>query len=109
MANGTETLSVSSEDVRAALRGLSGPGIEGDLSTSAAVSEISIRNGQVVFAITVDPKYARELEPLRRAAEAAVAALPGVSRAIVALTAEITETHRISRTHGGTSTDDTAA
>ena len=79
---------LTAEAVRAALRGISGPGIEGDLSTSRQISEISIRNGQVVFAITVDPKLAHELEPMRQAAERAVSRLPGVSRAIVALTAE---------------------
>jgi ATP-binding protein involved in chromosome partitioning len=79
---------LTAEAVRAALRGITGPGIDGDLSTSSQISEISIRNGQVVFAITVDPKLARELEPMRQAAERAVSSLPGVSRAIVALTAE---------------------
>src|SRR4029079_6140105 len=79
---------VTAEAVRAALKGIAGPGIDGDLSTSPQISEISIRNGQVVFAITVDPKLAEQLEPLRRAAEEAVSSLPGVSRAIVALTAE---------------------
>jgi ATP-binding protein involved in chromosome partitioning len=74
--------------VRAELRGITGPGIDGDLSTSRQISEISIRNGQVVFAITVDPRLAAELEPMRQAAERAVSSLPGVSRAIVALTAE---------------------
>jgi ATP-binding protein involved in chromosome partitioning len=79
---------LTAEAVRAALRGITGPGIEGDLSTSRQISEISIRNGQVVFAITVDPQRAGELEPMRKAAEAAVSGLPGVNRAIVALTAE---------------------
>jgi ATP-binding protein involved in chromosome partitioning len=79
---------LTAEAVRAALRGITGPGIDGDLSTSRQISEISIRNGQVVFAITVDPKLARELEPMRQAAERAVSSLPGVSRAIIALTAE---------------------
>jgi ATP-binding protein involved in chromosome partitioning len=79
---------VTAEGVRAVLKGITGPGIDGDLSTSRQISEISIRNGQVVFAITVDPKLAVELEPMRKAAERAVANLPGVSRAIVALTAE---------------------
>src|SRR5215510_9602801 len=79
---------LTAEAVRAALRGITGPGIDGDLSTSRQISEISIRGGQVVFAITVDPRLAVELEPMRRAAERAVSNLPGVTRAIVALTAE---------------------
>ena len=79
---------LTAEAVRAALRGITGPGIDGDLSTSRQISEISIRNGQVVFAITVDPRLAAELEPMRQAAERAVSSLPGVSRVIIALTAE---------------------
>jgi ATP-binding protein involved in chromosome partitioning len=88
MPEPTTPATLTAEAVRAALRGITGPGIEGDLSTSRQISEISIRNGQVVFAITVDPQRAGELEPMRQAAEAAVSGLPGVSRAIVALTAE---------------------
>ena len=49
---------VTAEAVRAVLKGITGPGIDGDLSTSRQISEISIRNGQVVFGITVDPKLA---------------------------------------------------
>ena len=60
---------VTAEAVRAVLKGITGPGIDGDLSTSRQISEISIRNGQVVFAITVDPKLAVELEPMRKAAD----------------------------------------
>src|SRR5438105_966844 len=79
---------ITSEQVLAALRPITGPGIKGNLAESGQVSEISIRDGQVVFAITVDPGLAKSLEPMRQAAEDAVSRLPGVSRAIVALTAE---------------------
>jgi ATP-binding protein involved in chromosome partitioning len=88
MPEPTTSANLTAEAVRAVLRGITGPGIEGDLSTSPQISEISIRNGQVVFAITVDPRLATELEPMRQAAERAVSGLPGVSRAIIALTAE---------------------
>ena len=36
---------VTAEAVLAALKGIAGPGIDGDLSTSRQISEISIRNG----------------------------------------------------------------
>ena len=64
------------------------PGRDRDIVTEGLVSAVSIRDGQVVFAITVDPRQARELEPVRREAERRVSALPGVKRAIVALTAD---------------------
>ena len=99
MPEPTTPVNLSAEAVRAALRGISGPGIEGDLSTSPQISEISIRNGQVVFAITVDPKLASRLEPMRQAAERAVSSLPGVSRVIIALTAEAPTSPRPAPAH----------
>jgi ATP-binding protein involved in chromosome partitioning len=53
----------------------------------------------VVFAITVDPRLAAELEPVRQAAERAVSSLPGVSRAIIALTAETRSSPRPQPAH----------
>ncbi len=99
MPEPTTPVNLTAEAVRAALRGISGPGIEGDLSTSPQISEISIRNGQVVFAITVDPKLASRLEPMRQAAERAVSSLPGVSRVIIALTAEARTSPRPAPAH----------
>jgi ATP-binding protein involved in chromosome partitioning len=104
MPEPTTPATLTAEAVRAALRGITGPGIEGDLSTSRQISEISIRNGQVVFAITVDPRRAGELEPMRMAAEAAVSGLPGVNRAIVALTAETRAPPQPAQRHPGTRT-----
>ena len=80
--------SMDPDAVLSALRGLSLPGAGRDIVADGLVSAISARDGQVVFAITVDPRRARELEPLRKEAERRVSALPGVKRAIVALTAE---------------------
>ena len=44
--------------------------------------------GKVIFSITVPAEKAREMEPLRQAAEKAVREIPGVEQAMVALTAE---------------------
>ncbi|WP_334174821.1 Mrp/NBP35 family ATP-binding protein [Pseudoxanthobacter sp.] len=60
----------------------------GDIVSLGLVSDVFIADGRVAFSITVPETRARELEPLRRAAEAAVLAIPGVERAMVALTAE---------------------
>ncbi len=80
--------SIDRDAVLAALRGLTLPGASRDIVTEGLVSAVSVRDGQVVFAITIDPRQARELEPVRKEAERRVSALPGVKRAIVALTAE---------------------
>ena len=50
--------------------------------------EIVITSDRVAVSIPIDPAKAPEWEPVRRAAEAVVAAIPGVGRALVSLTAE---------------------
>ncbi len=82
--------SMDRDAVLSALRGLTLPGASSDIVADGLVSAVSVRDGQVVFAITIDPKRARELEPVRKEAERRVSVLPGVKRAIVALTAEAT-------------------
>src|SRR5690606_1983164 len=52
------------------------------------VSGLQIRDGHVAFALEVEPERGPRLEPLRKAAETAVWALPGVLSATVTLTAE---------------------
>jgi ATP-binding protein involved in chromosome partitioning len=52
------------------------------------LSDISVSDGKVLFSINVDAAEARAWEGVRAQAEAAVRAVPGVSGAMVALTAE---------------------
>src|SRR5271165_2560077 len=52
------------------------------------VSGIVVKGGHVAFTLEIDPKRAGELEPLRKRAEQAVHALPGVLTASAVLTAE---------------------
>jgi ATP-binding protein involved in chromosome partitioning len=79
---------LTKERVLAALKSVKGPDLNGDLVTQGLVSEIVIHKGKVYFAIQVDPTRAGELEALRQAAEAAVAAVPGVEAVAVTLTAD---------------------
>jgi ATP-binding protein involved in chromosome partitioning len=79
---------LSKELVLGALRGVKGPDASADIVSQGLVSEIVINNGKVYFAIRVDPARAGELEGVRRAAESAVKALPGVSSVAVTLTAD---------------------
>src|SRR4051812_24622628 len=58
------------------------------LPHAGVLSEIAITDGRVLFSINVDAAEARAWEGVRAAAEAAVRKIPGVSAAMVALTAE---------------------
>jgi ATP-binding protein involved in chromosome partitioning len=52
------------------------------------VSGVAVRDGNVHFALEVDPNEAQAMEPLRQASEAAVLELPGVTSVTAVLTAE---------------------
>ena len=58
------------------------------LPQTGTLSDIVANNGKVFFSITVDAAVVQHWEPVRKAAEAAVKAMPGVTSALVALTAE---------------------
>jgi ATP-binding protein involved in chromosome partitioning len=58
------------------------------LTHAGALSAISASDGKVFFSINVDASEARAWEATRAEAEAAVRAIPGVTTAMVALTAE---------------------
>ncbi|MCR5858256.1 Mrp/NBP35 family ATP-binding protein [Mesorhizobium sp. J428] len=81
-------MSISKETVLEKLATIKGPDFEGDIVSLGLVSEIFIADSKVFFSITVPAARAKELEPLRAAAERAVKSLPGVAGAVVALTAE---------------------
>ncbi|MBN9000070.1 MAG: Mrp/NBP35 family ATP-binding protein, partial [Rhizobiales bacterium] len=76
------------ETILARLADVPGPDGSGDIVSLGLVSDILINGGKIMFSITVDSARARELEPLRERAAAAVRALPGVESALVILTAE---------------------
>ena len=59
-----------------------------DIVSAGMVSDIIIKDGAVMFSISVPAERADSFEPLRERAEAAVAALDGVKKAMVVLTAE---------------------
>jgi len=58
------------------------------LPDTGTLSDIVVSSGKVFFSITVDAAVVQRWEGVRKAAEAAVRALPGVTSAMVALTAE---------------------
>jgi len=59
------------------------------LPGSGTLSDIVISDSKVFFSITVGADVVKSWEPVRRNAEAAVKAVPGVTSAMVALTAEM--------------------
>jgi ATP-binding protein involved in chromosome partitioning len=79
---------VSEQDVLAALQIVPGPDGGTPLAQSGAVSGLTIKDGKVYVSIAVDPRQSAALEPMRAAAEAALRRLPGVTVALVSLTAE---------------------
>ena len=78
----------STEDVRRALSAVATLDGAGSLTEAGVLSDIVVREGRVLLSITADPARAAAWEQVRLAAEAAVARLPGVTAALVTLTAE---------------------
>src|ERR1700745_2534279 len=58
------------------------------LTNANVLSAISVSDGKVFFSINVDATEARAWESVRAQAEASVRAIPGVTAAMIALTAE---------------------
>jgi ATP-binding protein involved in chromosome partitioning len=77
--------------VRAALAQVRDPASGRDLVSAGMVDGLAVKAGMVQFAIQVPRERARDSEPLRAAAERAVAAVPGVLSATVVLTAHRAE------------------
>lgn len=75
-------------DVLSALSSLVGPDGKTPLPQSGALAGISVQDGKVYVSIAVDPARAGAMEPLRKAVEEAVRALPGVKGVLATLTAE---------------------
>jgi ATP-binding protein involved in chromosome partitioning len=76
------------EQVRQALAKVAMPDGRGSLAESGALSEIVIHQGKAYFSITVPAAQVASAEPLRKAAEMAARAVPGMTSALVTLTAE---------------------
>lgn len=77
------------DQVAAALSKITMPGTGKDIVAAGAVSDIYEKDGKVMLSISVPADKASRFEPIRAAAEAAVKSIPGVTKATVALTAEV--------------------
>ena len=79
---------VTKEQVLETLKTVRGPDLEHNIVELGMVSDIFISDAKVYFSITVPAERAKELEPLRLAAERVIKEMPGVKGALVALTAD---------------------
>ncbi len=78
----------SREQVLSALSAVAIPGESDNIVVSGVVSGVFVASGKVYFSLNVDPAQANAMEPVRKAAEQAVKALPGVEGVVATLTAE---------------------
>ena len=77
-------MAVSKEQVLAALAKVPSPGGT-SLPDAGVLSDIVVSDGKVFFSLTVDAAAVKAWEPVRKTAEDAVRAIPGVQSALVAL------------------------
>ena len=81
-------MAVTERQILDALAAVRDPDKGGDIVSLGMVSGVVVRDGNVGFAIEVESERGPRLEPLRKAAEAAIEALPGVLSVTAVLTAE---------------------
>ena len=79
---------LSQDAVLQVLKRIAAPDGRGNIVTAGLVSDIAIQGGNVMFALTASPQHLKTMEILRGAVEKAVLGIPGVTKAMVALTAE---------------------
>jgi ATP-binding protein involved in chromosome partitioning len=77
----------STDALRAALREIKDPASGRDIVAAGLVEGIQARDGFVQVTLLTDRAHAAAMEPVRRAAEAALARQPGVTNATAILTA----------------------
>jgi ATP-binding protein involved in chromosome partitioning len=79
---------ITSTEILERLKTVRGPDMEGNIVDLGMVSDVFISDGKAYFSITVPAERAKELEPLRQAAERVVKEMPGMKGAFAALTAD---------------------
>jgi ATP-binding protein involved in chromosome partitioning len=79
---------VTSETILAELKRIAAPDGRGNIVSAGLVSEIAVQDGQVMFALNTDPQHAKSMAQLQAFVQQTVEKIPGVKKALVALTAE---------------------
>jgi ATP-binding protein involved in chromosome partitioning len=90
---------VTEQQILDALGRIADPDKGADIVSLGMVSGLVIRDGNVAFAIEVESERGPRLEPLRKAAEKAVEALPGVLSVTAVLTAQASPRGRAAPSH----------
>jgi ATP-binding protein involved in chromosome partitioning len=80
--------SLTADLIRDELKRIAAPDGRGNIVSAGLVSEIAINGSEVMFALNANPQHMKAMEKLRDVVEQAVKTIPGVTRALVALTAE---------------------
>jgi ATP-binding protein involved in chromosome partitioning len=83
-----EMPALTSDAITSALKRIAAPDGRGNIVSAGLVSDIVINGGEVMFALNASPQHMKAMEQLRIVVEKAVADIPGVTRAVIALTAE---------------------
>jgi ATP-binding protein involved in chromosome partitioning len=79
---------ISEQQILEALKAVRDPERDNDVVSLDMITGIIVKDGNVGFSIEIDPSRAERMEPVRKACENAVHALPGVLSVTVVLTAE---------------------
>ena len=98
---------VTEQQILDALKTVVDPDTGKDVVSAGMVSSLVIKDGNVAFALEVDPQRGPKLEPLRKEAEKTVHAMEGILSVSVVLTAETTpgQTPQPQQMQGGHSHD----
>ena len=86
---------ITEKQILDALSTIPDPERGADIVSLGMVSGMAIRDGNVAFSIEVEPERGPRLEPLRKAAEKAVEALPDVLSVTAVLTAQAAPRGRV--------------
>ena len=81
-------IDITKERVLEELQRIAAPDGRGNLVSAGLISDIAINNGQVMFALNVDARHAASMQQLQAFVQDRVQKIPGVTKALVALTAE---------------------
>src|SRR3954452_14907947 len=81
-------MAITEKQILDALRTVRDPDRGADIVTLGMITGVVVRDGNVGFAIEVEPARGAHLEPLRKQAEQIVETLPGVLSVTAVLTAE---------------------
>jgi ATP-binding protein involved in chromosome partitioning len=79
---------IGEQDVLKALDAVNGPDGKTPLPQSGTIAGLTVKEGKVFLSLRVEARQAPAMEALRSAAEKAIRGIPGVTTALVSLTAE---------------------